>query len=181
MSADRASGDHFSGVSAGYARHRPRYPAALFDEITQLAPHRALAWDSASGTGQATLDLAERFDRVIATDVSAAQIAQAPAHPRISWRVARAESTDIPARTVDLIIVAQALHWFDRAAFFNEARRVAARAAVVAVWSYGSVELAEPIGQAVNHFEHTIVGPYWPPERGRWMQDTPGSASPSLR
>ena len=167
MSPDRASGDHFSGVSAGYARHRPRYPAALFDEITRLTRRRVLAWDCGAGTGQATLDLAERFDRVIATDVSAAQIAQAPPHPRISWRIASAESTDIPSGTVDLITVAQALHWFDQAAFFGEVRRVAAPDAVVAVWSYGSVELAGAVGEAVSRFERSTVGPYWPPERAQ--------------
>ena len=167
MSADRPSGDHFSGVSAGYALYRPRYPATLFDEIARLAPRRTLAWDCGAGTGQATVDLAERFERVIATDVSAAQIAQAPPHPRISWRVASAESTDIEPGTVDLIAVAQAVHWFDQPAFFREVRRVSARDAVVAIWSYGSVELAGPVGAAVSHFEHTIVGPYWPPERAQ--------------
>jgi SAM-dependent methyltransferase len=157
--------DHFSSVSAGYAAYRPRYPKALFETLAALAPHRRLAWDCGAGTGQATLDLAEWFDRVIATDSSASQLSQAPQHPRISWRVASAESTDINAGTVDLIAVAQALHWFDQPAFYREARRVAVKGGVIAVWSYGSVQLDGAVGEAVSTFEHLTVGPYWPVAR----------------
>jgi hypothetical protein len=158
-------GDHFSGVSAEYARFRPRYPKALFETLAMLAPRRRLAWDCGAGSGQATLDLVEWFDRVIATDVSVSQIAQALRHPRISWRVASAESTDMDAGSVDLIAVAQALHWFDQDAFYRETRRVASKGAVIAVWSYGSVQLEGPVGEAVRHFERVTVGPYWPVER----------------
>ena len=160
-----ARGDHFSDVSAGYALFRPRYPKALFETLAALAPRRTLAWDCGAGTGQATLDLVEWFDRVIATDLSASQIAQAPQHPRISWRVASAEATDIDSESVDLVAVAQALHWFDQAAFYSEARRVAARGAVIAVWSYGSVQLEGALGEAVRTFERVTLGPYWPVER----------------
>ena len=62
--------DHFSGVSQDYAQFRPRYPAALFDFLASVAPERNLAWECACGSGQATIDLAGRFQRVIATDAS---------------------------------------------------------------------------------------------------------------
>jgi SAM-dependent methyltransferase len=158
--------DHFSEIAPGYAAFRPHYPQALFDFLAERAPARRLAWDCGCGSGQATIDLAERFDHVIGTDPSAAQIAQAPPHPRIEWRVAPGERSGIPSATCDLVTVAQALHWLDVDAFFREAARVARPAGLVAIWSYGDVRLDDPqVDALVRHFSRTIVGPYWPPQR----------------
>ena len=158
--------DHFSRIASDYATYRPHYPAALFDFLATQAPDRTLAWDCGCGTGQATLDLAERFERVIGTDPSAAQIAQAPAHPRIEWRVAPGESSGIAGGICDLVAIAQALHWLDIPAFFREAARVARPGGLIAVWSYGDVCLDEPDASSlVRHYARTIVGPYWPPQR----------------
>lgn len=158
--------DHFSGIASGYAVYRPHYPQALFDFLAERAPARTLAWDCGCGNGQATIDLAERFDRVIGTDPSASQIAQAPPHPRIEWRIAPGERSGIPSATCDLVIVAQALHWLDVEEFFREAARVARRGGLVAVWTYGDVRLDDPAADAVvRHFARTVVGPYWPPQR----------------
>ena len=158
--------DHFSGVASGYASHRPRYPDALFDWLAGVAPRREVAWDCAAGSGQATLALAERFERVIATDASEAQIRSAPVHPRVVYRVATAESSGLPGASVDLITVAQAVHWFDFDRFYAEVRRVSAREAVIAVWSYGMHRLGDAaIDALLDHFYSGVVGPYWPPER----------------
>lgn len=160
------SRDHFSRVARGYAAYRPRYPKALFDFLAERAPARRVVWDCACGNGQATLDLAARFDRVIATDSSAAQIAQAPAHPRVEWRVAAAEQSGIASATCDLVTVAQALHWLDIDAFFREAARVTRPPGLVAVWSYGEIALEHPeANRVLRHFARTVVGPYWPPQR----------------
>lgn len=161
-----ASRDHFSEIARDYATYRPRYPQALFDFLAEHAPGRALAWDCACGNGQATMDLAERFDRVIATDASAAQIAQAPAHPRVEWRVAPGEDSGIPDSTCDLVTVAQALHWLDIDAFFAEAARVSRPRSLVAVWSYGGGALEHPeANRVLRHFAREVIGPCWPPER----------------
>ena len=158
--------DHFSKVASGYATYRPRYPGALFDFLAERAPSRSLAWDCGCGNGQATLDLAERFDHVIGTDPSEAQIAQAPPHPRIEWRVAPGERSGIPDATCDVVTVAQALHWLDIDAFFREAARVARPAGLVAVWTYGDVRLDDrDADEVVRHFARTTVGPYWPLQR----------------
>lgn len=66
--------DHFSTGSANYAAHRPTYPAQLVDELAALCPGTRLALDCGCGTGQLTVLLAERFERVVGTDASAAQI-----------------------------------------------------------------------------------------------------------
>jgi SAM-dependent methyltransferase len=158
--------DHFSGVAGAYAEHRPRYPERLFAWLAELATGRELAWDCATGSGQAALGLADYFDRVIATDASGAQIAAAVAHPRVEYRVAPAESSGLAPESADLVTVGQALHWFDRPAFYAEARRVLRPDGVVAAWTYGHSSLGEPLGDAVmRRFYSETVGPYWPPER----------------
>jgi len=159
--------DHFSAVAASYARYRPTYPAALFDWIAGIAPARTAAWDCACGSGQATLPLAERFESVTGTDASAEQLALAPPHPRISWRVAPAEASGLPDRSVDAITVAQALHWFDLDRFWSEVRRVARPDAAVVAWSYGIAFLEDrEISRVLRHFHDDVVGSYWPIERG---------------
>jgi SAM-dependent methyltransferase len=158
--------DHFSGVASEYAEYRPRYPELLFDWLAGLAARRELAWDCATGSGQAAVALASRFERVIATDASAEQIAAASSHPRIEYRVAPAEASGLDLASADLVTVAQALHWFDRQAFYAEARRVLRRDGVVAAWTYGHPTLDEPrTDAALQRFYSETVGPYWPKER----------------
>ena len=158
--------DHFSSVANRYADFRPHYPAALFDYLASLVPRSSVVWDCACGNGQATLDLAERFDKIIATDASREQIASAPPHPRIEYHVAPAEQSGLPDRSVALVTVAQALHWFDFDRFYAEVKRVLTPGGVIAVWAYGidTVE-GDDLDQLVQDFYAKTVGPYWPPER----------------
>lgn len=158
--------DHFSGVAGAYAEFRPRYPEALFEWLAGLAPGRELAWDCATGSGQAAVALAPHFARVVATDASAEQISAATPAPRVEYRVAPAESSGLPSGSVDLVTVAQALHWFDRPAFYREAARVLRPGGVLAAWTYGHPRLDDPDADAVfQEFYSGTVGPYWPPER----------------
>jgi ubiquinone/menaquinone biosynthesis C-methylase UbiE len=98
--------DHFSGVANRYADFRPHYPAALFDYLATLVPRGSTVWDCAAGNGQATHDLAARFEKVIATDASREQIASAAPHPKVEFRVAPAEQSGLPDHSVGLITVA---------------------------------------------------------------------------
>ena len=158
--------DHFSGVASRYADFRPHYPGPLFDYLAGLARKDSTVWDCAAGNGQATLDLAARFDRVIATDASRDQIASAKPRPNIEYRVATAEQSGLPAASVSLITVAQALHWFDLYAFHAEAARALEPRGVLAAWCYGINQVeGESVNQIVQDFYANIVGPYWPPER----------------
>lgn len=157
--------DHFSGVSAAYAAFRPRYPQALFDFLAGAAPGRSAAWDCGTGSGQAALGLARYFAQVTATDASEAQIAHATPHPNVAYRVATAEASGLPDRSVDLVTAAQAVHWFDRPRFWAEARRVLRPRGVIAVWTYVLFEIAPDIDSIVRRFYSDTVGPFWPPER----------------
>jgi SAM-dependent methyltransferase len=162
--------DHFSGHASGYASFRPGYPAALFDFAASLAPGRALAWDCATGNGQAALGLAERFARVIATDASAEQLAQATPHPQIEYRQAPAEQSGLPDGAADLVTVATAVHWLDFDRFYAEARRVLAPGGALVVWSYNLPRVTPEISALVDRLSYQIVKTYWPPER-RWVDE----------
>lgn len=157
--------DHFGAVSDAYARHRPRYPEALFAFLASVAPARDLAWDCGTGNGQAALGLAEHFRRVVATDASAGQLARARPHPRVEYRRAPADASGLPDRSTDLVTAAQALHWFDLPRFYAEARRVLVAGGVLAVWCYGLLAAGPELDPALRRFYEDTVGPYWPPER----------------
>lgn len=157
--------DHFSEVAAGYAAFRPRYPDALFDFLAREAPARDAAWDVGTGSGQAAVGLARHFTHVTATDASGDQIEHATSHPRVSYRVAPAEASGLDGKSVDLVTVAQAVHWFDRERFWNEVRRVLRPRGVIAVWTYVLFEIAPDVDATVRRFYRDIVGPFWPSER----------------
>lgn len=157
--------DHFSSHAAEYARARPGYPAELFACLAALVPSRRLAWDCATGNGQVAIDLAPHFDRVIATDASAEQIAHAFPHEGVDYRMEPAEATSLAAGSVDLVTVGQALHWFDLDRFHAEARRVLKPDGLIVAWCYGHCTVAPDIDALVNDFYRRLVGPFWPPER----------------
>lgn len=157
--------DHFSRISAAYAAFRPRYPDTLFEFLAREAPARDAAWDAGTGSGQAAVGLVRHFRHVTGTDASAAQIEHATPDSNISYRVAPAEASGLENRSVDLVTAAQALHWFDQARFWAEARRVLRPRGVIAIWTYVHVEIAPRIDTIVRRFYSGVVGPYWPPER----------------
>jgi SAM-dependent methyltransferase len=157
--------DHFSTQASGYAKARPTYPAGLFAELARLAPGHALGWDAGSGNGQAAVALAGHFERVLATEPSAAQLAAAAPHPRVRYHQAAEKAPMLADVSVDLLTVAQAAHWFDRPAYYAEVRRVARPGAVVALWTYALCAITPELDAAIYRFYDDVVGPYWPPER----------------
>jgi SAM-dependent methyltransferase len=157
--------DHFSGHADLYRAARPHYPEALFDWIARDAPSRTCAWDAGCGNGQASVALAERFERVLATDPSAAQIRNAEARTNVEYRNERAEHTTLPDRSIDAIIVAQALHWFDLPAFVAEVQRAAKPDALFAAWCYASCSVTPAVDAIIARLYYDTLGTYWPPER----------------
>ncbi len=157
--------DHFSARSADYAKYRPGYPDALFGWLATLTPTASVAWDVGTGSGQAALDLTRHFRQVIATDPAPEQIRNAASHERILYKVMPAERTDLADQSVDLITVAQALHWFDFERFYREVARVLKPGGAIVAWSYGLGTVAAEVDGLLIRYYHEIVGPYWPPER----------------
>jgi ubiquinone/menaquinone biosynthesis C-methylase UbiE len=157
--------DHFSSQSGIYAEFRPEYPRALFEWLNGLCREHDRCWDVATGNGQAAAALAEYFNSVYASDASAKQVAEAAPHPKIQYVVEAAEKTALPDRSVDLVTVAQAIHWFNHDRFYAEVERVVKPGGVVAAWGYGLHSIESEIDGIVNHFYSAIVGEFWPPER----------------
>ena len=157
--------DHFSGHSTEYRRFRPGYPRELFAWLAQQAPARTVAWDAGTGSGQSAIGIAAHFELVIATDPSAAQLANAETHPRVSYRVAAEELADLAGGGVDLVTAAQALHWFNFDRFFTEVRRVLKPGGIVAVWAYNHSTVGPEVDDVVRRFQEETVGPWWPPQR----------------
>lgn len=157
--------DHFSGHASAYAAARPDYPDELFAWLAGKAPACNCAWDCATGNGQAAQALARYFERVIATDASAEQIAHAAPCPRVEYRVVPAEAPGLEPSSVDLITVAQAVHWFDRPRFYAAAIQALRRGGLIAVWSYGLFTINPALDAVIDSFYDDLIGPYWPPER----------------
>jgi len=157
--------DHFSKQAADYAKFRPRYPPELFEYLGGIAPSRQLAWDCGTGNGQAAVGLASVFDHVIATDASEKQIKNAERHGRVNYRVAPAEDSGIDSEAIDLIMIAQALHWFDLDRFYPEVRRVLKPNGIFAASAYNLLTIEPAIDEIVNQYYYEVVGPFWPPER----------------
>ena len=165
MSSDIGFKDHFSEQSAGYARYRPHYPGSLFHYLSSLTSSHACAWDCATGSGQAAIALTQHYEKVIATDASAAQIESARPHESIDYRVAMAETSGLDAESVDLITVGQALHWFQAEPFSIEAARVLVNGGVLAAWCYELCKVDEACDGVVDRLYADIVAEYWPSER----------------
>ena len=165
MSAGAGFADHFSGHATAYAQFRPVYPDALYDWLAARAPACDLAWDVATGSGQAAVPLAARFAAVFASEASAAQLANAVPHPRVTYACEPAERCSLPDASADLVAVAQALHWFDHPRFFGEVRRVLKPGGLFAAWCYELMHVSAPVDAALWHYYEDVIGPYWPPQR----------------
>jgi SAM-dependent methyltransferase len=162
----RSRGDHFSAVAEAYASRRPRYPDQLFAYLSTLCPQRDVAWDCAAGSGQASIPLAHSFQRVIATDLSPAMLGQAPPHPNVHYIAATAQDCVLRQSSVNLVTVAQALHWLAVEPFYREVDRVLVPGGVLAVWSYGNQIVDDAsIDQALGVFYREALGRFWAPER----------------
>jgi SAM-dependent methyltransferase len=151
----------FSPLAERYARARPTYPDELYAWLAGLLDRRDLAWDCATGNGQAARGLAPHFARVVATDTSAEQLRHAPGHPRIEYRRAPAESSGLTDATVDLATVAAALHWFDHAAFGRELRRVVRPGGVFAAWSYHAGRVEPPFDELFRRLYWDLLHPFF--------------------
>lgn len=157
--------DYFSEQARVYARARPDYPDSLFRFIASKSEGRRTAWDCATGNGQAARSLSPLFKEVIASDASSAQIAEAHGQDNIRFAVFPAEAPAIEAGSVDLITVAQALHWLNIPRFMAVSDRVLRDGGLLACWCYTLCSVDDDIDRVVNDFYNETVGPYWPPER----------------
>ncbi len=151
----------FSINSADYAKHRPQYPPALFAYLNKITQHHHLAWDCATGNGQAAVSAAKYFAQIEATDISAEQIEHRLSNPQINYSICAAEKPPFKDNIFDLIMVAQAVHWFDKPAFFAEAERLLKPNGVLAVWGYGGLSINAEIDSLINEYLNQPIDRFW--------------------
>lgn len=115
---------YFSGLAAGYARHRPTYPAVLVDAILAGIPAPARVLDVGCGTGILTRLLAGRGAEVVGIDPNPDMLATARAASRLDYRLGTGEETGQPSASFDAVTCAQAFHWFQAERALPELARV---------------------------------------------------------
>jgi SAM-dependent methyltransferase len=157
--------DHFSESAARYAAHRPNYPAELFAWLADTTARHERAWDCGTGNGQAAVGLSAHFAEVVATDPSHAQLSHAQRTEGVRYAAMTAEDSALANRSVDLITVAQALHWFDLSRFYAEVGRVLVPGGTLAVWTYQLLSISPEIDELVGSFYRDTLRGYWPRER----------------
>ncbi len=157
--------DHFSGHAVDYATARPHYPGALFDWLADQCATHDMAWDAGCGNGQAALELARRFESVYASDPSAQQIDAAQPAFNIRYAVEPAEGCSLSDASVDLVTVAQAMHWFDVPQFQAQARRVLKPAGLFAAWTYAQSRVTPAVDAVFDRLHDRLLEGYWPQGR----------------
>ena len=157
--------DNFSTQSDQYAKYRPTYPTEFFTYLRSIITNNQTAWDCGTGNGQIANELASFFDNVYATDISQSQIDNALKAENIEYSVQPAEKPNFSNEQFDLIVVAQAIHWFNFEAFYKEVNRTAKKNAIICVIGYSRLQISEPIDQIITEFYTKIIGPYWDKER----------------
>ncbi len=155
---------YFSDKSDIYASSRPHYPAELFNYLASISPGRSLAWDCGCGNGQAAVSLAEHFDNVEASDVSAEQIAQAKLRANIHYSVSPAEACSFKDSSIDLITVAQALHWFDLERYWKEVKRVLKPRGVFAAFGYSWFSVDSESDELFKKYILDEIHDFWAPQ-----------------
>ena len=161
--------DHFSAIAAEYSAGRITYPEELYEYLSSACREKQLVWDCATGSGQAAVDLSSHFDRVIATDISDSLLALASNIDNVMFRCAPAEDSGIEPESVDLVAVAQAIHWFEHADFWKEVSRVLKPGGVLAFWGYVWPTVDDRIDVLPGEFKRTIAH-CWP-KRSHYLQE----------
>jgi SAM-dependent methyltransferase len=158
--------DHFSSTSREYSFSRPTYPDVLYRFLNDITPNKDIAWDCATGNGQAAIGLCKYFKNVIASDASKGQLEYQFNRNNIMYEMFPAEKADIRDNSVDLITVAQAAHWFDLDKFYREVTRISKSNGVLAIWSYGMDKIDNDINKISERLNvgGDILGRYWPRE-----------------
>jgi len=157
--------DNFSKQSDLYSKFRPGYPKKLFDFLMQLVPDKKTAWDCGTGNGQVAVTLSGYFKKIYATDLSAAQIANAAIKDNIFYLVEKAEETKFDDNSFDLITIAQAIHWFNFDKFYKEAHRTLRPGGIIAAIGYDVLKINRKIDSVIDNFYKITTGPYWDKER----------------
>jgi len=170
------AGKLFNSHSEIYKKFRPVYPQALYDKLESFCRTHGgtfeSAVDAACGTGQATVPLSRMFQSVVAVDSSQGQLSQgfkdaSNVHFHCLCVEEIRQKQIIPDRSVDAIVVAQALHWFDTDSFYQDAHALLKPGkGVLAIWGYAlNTMQTNEATDVVKWFHTDMLGPFWDDRR----------------
>ncbi|KAL8142967.1 hypothetical protein V2J09_015999 [Rumex salicifolius] len=156
-----------------YADNRPTYPPDLFRFIASKTPKHHVVWDVGTGSGQAMIPLAEIYKSAIGTDTSEKQLEHAPKLANVRYLKTPPETTTeylqenvAHESTVDLVTIAQAIHWFDLPKFYSQVRWILKKPdGVIAAWCYTTPEVNAAVDGVFQHFYNVCSGPFWEEQR----------------
>ena len=157
--------DNFSSKADAYARYRPGYPDGVFDYLKGLCEVRLNAWDCGTGNGQIAGKLADFYDHVYATDLSASQLKNAMQRKNIHYSKGSAEKCNFDNDFFNLIAVGQAIHWFEFNQFYDEVYRTSCDGAYLVVMGYSRCKVDSRIDEVVDYLYKDLLGKYWDAER----------------
>jgi SAM-dependent methyltransferase len=153
-----------------YARYRPRYPVELASALAELTKTSGVAWDVGTGNGQMAALLSKHFEKIVATDVNANQIEHADRSiANVTYRVMHSEASDqelheagLHPGTVDLVCVAQALHWFNFEAWHNVVKKVLKPdGGVYVAITYVLPEISKEFDEVLHHYSENVIAEHW--------------------
>ncbi|XP_010504207.1 PREDICTED: uncharacterized protein LOC104781277 [Camelina sativa] len=154
-----------------YLDARPRYPIDWYKKIAARTQDHKFAWDAGTGNGQAAIGLVEHYENVVATDINEEQLKRAIKHSRISYHhtpITIMSEDEMVAliggeNSVDLIVAAQAVHFFDLTTFYNVAKRVLRKeGGLIAVWVYNDIIISPEVDPIMKRLVDSTL-PYRTP------------------
>ncbi|KAK9717730.1 trans-aconitate methyltransferase 1 [Basidiobolus ranarum] len=161
--------------SKAYAQYRPNYTANLYETIYNF--HKggySKALDVATGTGQVTKALADKFDHVHGIDISETMLSEAVKKDNVTYSIGYAEDLPFEENSFDLVTVAEGAHWFTVPSFLSEVKRVLKPNGTLAIWGYSFCEItggSEKVRHSVMELgvNPDKLGNHW--EKGRQILD----------
>ncbi len=157
--------NYFEEKGDEYSRYRPTYPEELAVALAERCYKSHHVLEVGCGTGQLSGVLSKKFDAVTATDPSAEQIKNATPYNGVSYQQGTAEDICLPDQDVDLVVAAQAAHWFDLPTFYEQVKKIGNEHSLLALISYGVLSLEGDIGERFAEFYWKEIHQFWPPER----------------
>ena len=156
----------FSKTIDYYDRYRPGYPKSIIQflqKTLQLSPDAVIA-DIGSGTGKLTRLFLENDNKVYAVEPNEAMRGFAKQvfdeAPNLISTDGTAENTTLPNQSVDIVIAAQAFHWFDYLAFKRESQRILKPGGWVLLLWNKRIDEKSAFMEAYNDFLNTYATDY---------------------
>ncbi|WP_212005374.1 class I SAM-dependent methyltransferase [Chitinophaga sp. HK235] len=167
--------ERFSNRVADYEKYRPHYPEAIIPYLsatTGLSTQSVIA-DIGSGTGISAQPFLDNGNTVFAvepnTEMRASAEKQLQRFPGFKSVNGTAEHTTLPDHSIDLIVAAQAFHWFDRESTRKEFHRISKPGAfAVLMWNIRPIntpfehdyeQLLRQYGTDYQHMQHRSIDP----------------------